>query len=660
MKRILTIASLFLTAFQAVSAQGFFYPDSTFAGDGYAIPQLAGDDRANALAIQATNGKIVVVGQNGTFCLATRFLPDGQIDQSFGTSGYTTFQFKNTPFETEGTVVAMQGDGKIVLGGGTPFDAGLARLLPNGSLDPSFGNAGTLVAEVPNFNVLEMTQGLAIQPDQKILLATTAWPITVGNWITFVLRYLPNGTPDTSFATNGIAMVDLDPSGAEHCVGLVLQADGKILVAGNDFTGVVARLLPNGAADLSFGTSGKFRLPQGEITDISLMNDGKIVVVGHFSGKILLAKLNSNGTFDTTFGAGGMVLTTMPFSSQANGVVVQPADQKIVVTGYESPNKLLCARYHEDGTLDQSFYPGGFYKQALNGADLGLNKVVLEPDGDLVSVGFYENQFGLEDLLVLRLTDGLASPTAAFETSISSGCAPLSVSFNDQSTNSPNAWNWQFPGGTPASSTDPNPSVVYNSPGTYAVNLTVSNPQGTNSISQADVVVVNPPPTATFSSTINGLEVQFTNSSADGTTYHWDFGDGNLSTLQHPAPHIYADSGTYVVTLVATNNCGASIFEQTLMIQLLVSTTAPDELEGFQVYPNPGKGLIYMDFMATEAAELECTILNSTGQLIHAEVLTHLSGFVSHPIDLGEVPPGVYTLRLRDGSRSWMYRVVVR
>ncbi|MEK7257267.1 MAG: hypothetical protein AAB316_21110, partial [Bacteroidota bacterium] len=236
MKSTSILAALILAASQSLSAQNYFHPDSTFEADGYVIPQIAGDDRAIALATQPGDGKIVVVGTNGEYCLTTRFLPNGLIDNTFGTNGYTTFQFANTPFDTDGSVVALQQDGKIVVGGGTSFDAGLARLLPNGSFDPSFGNGGKLLAKPLGFGSTEMTQGLAIQPDQKILMAATAWPVSAGNWVTFAMRFLPNGTPDTSFSSDGTALLDFYPSGSEHCTDLVLQPDGKILVAGNDNT----------------------------------------------------------------------------------------------------------------------------------------------------------------------------------------------------------------------------------------------------------------------------------------------------------------------------------------------------------------------------------------------------------------------------------------
>jgi len=125
---------LLLTFWQPVSSQNYFYPDSTFEADGFAIPQFAGDDRANALAIQPGDGKLVVTGANGEHCLVTRLLPNGLIDNTFATNGYLTFKFNNTPFDTEGTAVALQSDGKIVTVGyinsGTKLDFAVQRISP--------------------------------------------------------------------------------------------------------------------------------------------------------------------------------------------------------------------------------------------------------------------------------------------------------------------------------------------------------------------------------------------------------------------------------------------------------------------------------------------------------------------------------------------------
>ena len=151
-----------------------------------------------------------------------------------------------------------------------------------------------------------------------------------------------------------------------------------------------------------------------------------------------------------------------------------------------------------------------------------------------------------------------AYPTSSFtrNNTLNSDCAPQIVEFNSTSLMATN-YQWQFPGGTPSSSTEPNPVITYNTVGTFDVSLEVSNQYGTDVSSQNGSINVIDVPTVDFTSSANGPTVSFNNTSTNATTYSWDFGDGNTSTLENPM-HNYAISGSYVVTFIATNECGSS------------------------------------------------------------------------------------------------------
>ena len=148
-------------------------------------------------------------------------------------------------------------------------------------------------------------------------------------------------------------------------------------------------------------------------------------------------------------------------------------------------------------------------------------------------------------------------PTASFTADPTSGCAPLTVQFTDQSSGDINSWQWDFGDGT--TSTEQNPQHTYNNPGTYTVSLTVSGPGGSDTDTQTDLITVYEPITADFNgSPTSGdapLTVTFTDqSSGTVTTWQWDFGDGATSTEQNPT-HTYNSAGTYTVTLTASNSC---------------------------------------------------------------------------------------------------------
>jgi len=158
------------------------------------------------------------------------------------------------------------------------------------------------------------------------------------------------------------------------------------------------------------------------------------------------------------------------------------------------------------------------------------------------------------------ISSGNPPPAADFTASATVITEGDSVTFTDLSTNNPDTWDWVFAGGTPGTSTQQNPTVTYNTAGTYTVTLTATNAYGSDVETKTDYITVQPagqPPTADFTYTTDGLTVNFTDTSTDpdGTivSWDWDFGDGNNSTLQNPS-HTYATGDTYTVTLTVTDN----------------------------------------------------------------------------------------------------------
>ena len=159
----------------------------------------------------------------------------------------------------------------------------------------------------------------------------------------------------------------------------------------------------------------------------------------------------------------------------------------------------------------------------------------------------------------------LPAPVAAFSAQPQSGCAPLVVQFTDQSQHSPLSWQWTFQNGSPATSNEPNPEVIYSTPGIYAVSLTVENESGVDVAVENAFIEVIGDPTALFTYTSTGSTVFFDNMSTDATNYLWDFGDGESSQDEDPA-HTYALDDSYDVVLHAFNDCGSHEFNTTVVI----------------------------------------------------------------------------------------------
>ncbi|HMN91555.1 MAG TPA: PKD domain-containing protein, partial [Saprospiraceae bacterium] len=154
----------------------------------------------------------------------------------------------------------------------------------------------------------------------------------------------------------------------------------------------------------------------------------------------------------------------------------------------------------------------------------------------------------------------VAAPLADFTANVVTGCAPLSVVFENLSSPDAVSFAWILPGATPAFSTARNPTVVYNAAGSYSVTLIASNAIGLDTLMRIAFITVRAAPTAGFWASADGLAVTFLNtSSADADSYLWVFGDGSTSSEEHPT-HTYMIPGIYIVTLTVTNACGSRSF----------------------------------------------------------------------------------------------------
>jgi len=178
--------------------------------------------------------------------------------------------------------------------------------------------------------------------------------------------------------------------------------------------------------------------------------------------------------------------------------------------------------------------------------------------------------------------------SAAIGSDITSGCANLEVSFADQSSSNVESWLWTFQGGTPATSTEQNPTVTYAVAGQYDVTLTVSHPESSETVQLVNYVAVSDVPQTSFDFFDDQFDVTFTNTTVEGDTYSWNFGDGNTSNNENPM-HTYAAEGTYEVMLTATNECGSTTSTTTITVNALPTA-------GFGVAESTGCGPFEVEF----------------------------------------------------------------
>jgi uncharacterized delta-60 repeat protein len=377
-------------------------------------------DLANAVALQR-DGKLVVGGMtyvndnfsNEDFALA-RYNADGSLDPSFGVGGKVTTDFPGLAAVI--SAIVIQPDGKIVVAGGTfPLlvflgDLTLARYNPDGTLDASFGNGGIVKLEYGDQGSYGFA--LALQQDGKIVVAGTHFvdfsSDDSSNTDFALARLNSDGTLDPTFGNGGLVTTDFDGLN-DDAFSVLIQPDNKIIAVGSeknpanyyDFAAV--RYLANGTIDSTFGDGGKVRTDFGHhdfdrARAAALQADGKIVTAGFTisrngtSQNFAVARYDSNGVLDPSYGTGG--LTQVDFGSccqSAYGVLVQ-TDGKSVVVGYpnseSSDSDFLLARLDVDGSLDPAFGSGGKVRTSFGNLNGGANAALLQPDGKIVAVGF--------------------------------------------------------------------------------------------------------------------------------------------------------------------------------------------------------------------------------------------------------------------------------
>jgi uncharacterized delta-60 repeat protein len=307
--------------------------DRAFGRGGTSEIELGGDDRANAIAVQP-DGRLVIAGRTSARAgevAVMRLRSDGSLDRSFGRRGV---RLLGTPRGDAAYDVAIGRDGRIVVAGdgGAGGDMLVARLTPRGALDRSFGHRGMTRVD---FGGIEIANALALARDGRIVLAGA----TTEDGDIAVARLRPDGRLDPSFGARG--RVRIDAGGTDVASAVALRPDGRILVAGTTSRradAVVARLRPDGALDRAFGDRGLRRLDFGgddEGFDMATAPGGRIVVAGRGGPRraMAVARLLAGGALDPAFGRRGRATVDFPGLLDTALAVDVERDGRVVLAG---------------------------------------------------------------------------------------------------------------------------------------------------------------------------------------------------------------------------------------------------------------------------------------------------------------------------------------
>jgi uncharacterized delta-60 repeat protein len=262
--------------------------DPSFAGTGAVItPINIGNISALAL-LQQRDGKLLAAGHyNANGFALVRYNEDGSLDSAFGQgNGYVVTALGGRCW---GTTVAELPDGRLVVAGHRDDRNAitLLRYWPDGNLDESFGDRGVVTTTLGE--KVSQANSLLVQADGKLVVAGTT--SQGGLQLIAVLRYLPDGTPDSGFGKGGV--VTLASDAGANARSVVQQTDGSLVVAARrqnadkQLSGILVHLLPDGSVDTLFGENGIMAASlasgaSGDILQTMLQQqDGRLVLVSN-------------------------------------------------------------------------------------------------------------------------------------------------------------------------------------------------------------------------------------------------------------------------------------------------------------------------------------------------------------------------------------------
>jgi uncharacterized delta-60 repeat protein len=374
--------------------------DPTFGTGGKVLTDLG--TNANGVQIQAvvydaalqSNGDIVVGGNFGL----VRYLSNGQLDTSFGTNGLAAAPGGGA------SGLAIEPSGDYLAVGTSGDDFAVSRFTASGTPDPTFGNDGVVTTPFPNAADGAAADAVLVEPNGDILVGGQASvPGTTRNEPVItegaLALYNPNGTLDTSFGSGGLVQ---STSSVGNITNLGIDASGDIFVLPAH-----AEFSPTGQLDSSVTAETITASSAGG--DNAFLSTGQSVAataVGISRGNtdVQVQEFNANGSVDSAFDNPPFTYTGAEFAGHQSpgAVAVQPNGQIVVVgSDFKGTSVFGVARLDTNGSLDSSFGTAGVLTTSFQGSD-GATAVLIQPNGDIVAIGFSENSAGVTDIALAR------------------------------------------------------------------------------------------------------------------------------------------------------------------------------------------------------------------------------------------------------------------
>jgi uncharacterized delta-60 repeat protein len=423
MKKLFLPIALLASLSENTIAQSAGTLDKTFTTTGYANLDYSGpNERAAAVSFQA-DGKIVIVGENVVSADATqdklmiaRIDAKGVKDATFGAAGVLKVDTGDKKeYGRDGLVLS---DGKILALSsslvGTTNNMVVVRTTSAGVLDATFGTAGKFIF---NKGTGGIARSMALQSDGKIVIGGEVG----GKFL--VVRLSKDGVLDTGFGASGVATISANVATSVNTSKLLIQKDGKILLVGygfdanNNCSVAVARFTTAGAPDTAYGTGGvaeidytgnEFFYCAALQSDDKLVIGGKIAPLAAAKYETFAARLTTSGKSDPTFGTAGFYRGDLNASQEEmRGMDIQSWDGKIVMGGFIGDD-IGVVRLSSTGALDLSFTTKGFLIiDVPNTTKDQANAVKIDKNGKIYLTGVINFSSTAENFMVARINSGL-------------------------------------------------------------------------------------------------------------------------------------------------------------------------------------------------------------------------------------------------------------
>jgi uncharacterized delta-60 repeat protein len=369
--------------------------DPTFGSGGKVLTNLGVEAIVRDAALQS-NGDIIVSGSFGL----VRYLPNGTLDTSFGSRGLA-----QTGFSANGMAIEPNGDYLAVGQSGSDF--AVARFTSSGALDPTFGAGGVAVTPFPQAADGAAADAVLVESDGDILVGGQALvPGTTRNEPVVTLGalalYNSNGTLDMAFGSGGIVQSTASV-GAVTTLGTDASGDIFALPARVEFS-------PAGQLDSSITPEAITATGTSQSSDSAFLPAGQSLFAGNVSvgrgfTEIQVQMFNANGTADTAFDNPPFTYTGAEFAGHESpeAVAAEPSGQIVVVgSHFEGTSVFGVARLDANGSLDTTFGNAGVLTTSFQGDDVA-EAVLIQPNGDIIAIGSSENNTtGVTDIALAR------------------------------------------------------------------------------------------------------------------------------------------------------------------------------------------------------------------------------------------------------------------